>query len=168
MQTTVLIENAVVLVVIGMSLHKSGKGVLLAMLIAALAHMAFDNSLLTHYNPAQSIADNVSYHWMTSLFFLAMFGLFMANGVKTTKLSFVMAGCMLAQSVLSFAVSINGAPISIVQIAGFVIGAGGLIVAVLRWGEARRTNNLAAEKWEHEKCQKLEHTESQTPKQQNK
>mgnify|MGYP003677690179 FL=1 len=109
MQTTVLIENAVVLVVIGMSLHKSGKGVLLAMLIAALAHMAFDNSLLTHYSPAQSIADNVSYHWMTSLFFLAMFGLFMANGVKTTKLSFVMAGCMLAQSVLSFAVSINGA-----------------------------------------------------------
>ena len=66
---------------------------------------------------------------------------------------------------MSTGAGMTQAPISIVQIAGFVIGAGGLIVAVLRWGEARRTNNLAAEKWEHEKCQKSERTESQTPKQ---
>ena len=49
-------------------------------------------------------------------------------------------------------------PISIIQIVGIVIGAGGLIVAVLRWKvaylqqkETERANNLNQEKWEYEK-----------------
>lgn len=119
MQTTVLIENAFVLVVVGMALYKSHKAVLLTTLIALLSHMAFDNAILNHYNPAQSIVDNMSYYWLTSLFFLSMFGLFMANGLRASKLSLIMAGCMIAQSILSFAVAINGAVLNGVQLPEF-------------------------------------------------
>lgn len=55
--------------------------------------------------------------------------------------------------------------VDILQVVGFIIGAGGLIVAVLRWLEAkksvaveaaavteiRRANDLEREKWEYEK-----------------
>lgn len=119
MQTTVLIENAFTLIVVGMAMHKSNKTVLLAIFIALISHMAFDNALLSFYSPATSAADNVSYYWLTSLFFLAMFGLFMAKGVRSSRLSMIMAGCMIAQAVLSFMVSINGAILDGVQIPEF-------------------------------------------------
>lgn len=112
MQTTVLIENASVLIAVGAALHKTHKAVLLAIMIAILAHMAFDNALLANCNPAQSIEGNVKYYFSTSLFFLAMFGLFIAKGVKSSKLSVIMAGCMIAQAILSFFVALNGAVIS--------------------------------------------------------
>ena len=41
--------------------------------------------------------------------------------------------------------------ITIIQVVGVIIGAGGLIVAALRWIEAKRTNDFNREKWEHEK-----------------
>ena len=41
--------------------------------------------------------------------------------------------------------------ITIIQVIGVIIGAGGLIVATLRWMEAKRTNDFNREKWEHEK-----------------
>lgn len=49
-------------------------------------------------------------------------------------------------------------PISIIQIAGVIIGAGGLVVATMRWRvaylqqkETKRANDLNREKWEYEK-----------------
>lgn len=119
MQTTVLIENAAVMIAIGVALHRSHKAVLLLALIAVVAHMAFDNILLMRYNPYESIADNMAYYWLTSLFFLAMFGMFMYRGVKTSKLSIIMAGCMIAQAIFSFFVAVNGGSINGIQLPEF-------------------------------------------------
>lgn len=113
MQTTVLIENAAVLLAIGVALHRTQKVILLMCLVVVVAHMAVDNYLLFAFNPLSSIENNTSYYWLTSLFFLGSFGVFM---YRQTKLSIIMAGCMITQAILSFAVAINGAMVGGVQL----------------------------------------------------
>ena len=59
---------------------------------------------------------------------------------------------------ISASANITQTPISIIQVAGVIIGAGGLVVAVMRWRvaylqqkETKRANDLNREKWEFEK-----------------
>ena len=105
MLTTVLIENAFTIVVVGTAFRKSRKIVLLAMIIALISYMGFNNYLLAGIDPANSVSENETYYTLHSLFFLAMFGLFISN---VTKLSIIMSGLMLIQSILCFLMSING------------------------------------------------------------
>ena len=105
MISTVLIENAISLVVVGAAYHKARKIVVLTVIMALMCHMGFDYYLLADLRPAESIKDNQMYYMLSSLFFLAMFGLFISNA---TRLSIIMAGFMITQSILCFLMSING------------------------------------------------------------
>lgn len=51
-------------------------------------------------------------------------------------------------------------PISWIQIAGVLIGTGGLLVALLRWREAKRANDLNQIKWEHERAESINNEET--------
>jgi hypothetical protein len=46
-------------------------------------------------------------------------------------------------------------PMPWIQIIGVAIGSGGLLVALLRWGEAKRANDLNQIKWEHERAESI-------------
>lgn len=108
-ETTVLIENAALLVAVGIAFNKSRKAVLLICLFAIVAHMLVDNLLLTTLDIYTSNQDNMIYYWSMSFLFLALFGAFL---FRITKLSLVFAGCMLSQSILSFLMAINGAQLN--------------------------------------------------------
>jgi len=108
-ETTVFIENAIVFVALGYALNKTRKAVLLIALVAVFMHMLFDNVLMNTLNIYGSNYDNMVYYWLTSFFFLFLFGVFL---LRMTRLSMVLAGCMLAQSVLSFMMAINGAALN--------------------------------------------------------
>lgn len=107
--TTVLIENVILLVCVGYASFKSRKAVLLICLFAVIAHMTFDNLLLLSLDIEVSNYDNMIYYWSMSFLFLGLFGMFL---VRITKLSLVFAGCMLSQSFLSFLMAINGAELN--------------------------------------------------------
>ena len=105
MISTVLIENAISLVIVGAAYHKARKIVVFTMILALISHMGFDYFLLADLSPKTSVEDHESYYMLSSLFFLAMFGLFISN---VTRLSIIMAGFMITQSILCFLMSING------------------------------------------------------------
>ena len=108
MQTTVLIENALTLIIVGTAFHKTKKRVLLILVLSLLAYMGFNHALLLELQPGVFIGDYQSYYTLVSLFFLACFGLFVVN---VTKLNLIMAGLMLSQAIICFAMAINGATI---------------------------------------------------------
>ena len=107
--TTVLIENAILLICVGYAFSKSRKAVLLTCLFAVVLHMTVDNLLLASLDIRGSNYDNMIYYWSMSFLFLALFGSFL---VRITKLSLIFAGCMLSQSFLSFLMAINGAQLN--------------------------------------------------------
>ena len=109
LETTVLIENALLFVAVGYAFSRSRKTVLLTCLFAVVAHMAADNVLLANLDIHESNYDNMIYYWAMSFLFLALFGAFL---VRITRLSLVFAGCMLSQSFLSFLMAINGAELN--------------------------------------------------------
>ena len=53
-------------------------------------------------------------------------------------------------------------PMPWIQLIGFVIGSGGLIVAALRWREAKRANDLNQMKWEHERAESINNEKAKT------
>lgn len=109
LDTTVLIENALLFVAVGYAFNKSRKAVLLMCLFAVVAHMLADNVLLANLDIYNSNYDNMIYYWSMSFLFLALFGLFLT---RITKLAVVFAACMLSQSFLSFLMAINGAELN--------------------------------------------------------
>ena len=109
LETTVLIENALLFVAVGYAFNKCRKAVLLICLFAVVAHMLADNLLLATLDIYNSNYDNMIYYWSMSFLFLALFGSFL---IRITKLSLVFAGCMLSQSLLSFLMAINGAQLN--------------------------------------------------------
>ena len=107
--TTVLIENAILLICVGYAFSKSRKAVLAICLFAVVLHMTVDNLLLSTLDLEESNYDNMIYYWSMSFLFLALFGSFL---VRITKLSLIFACCMLSQSFLSFLMAINGAQLN--------------------------------------------------------
>lgn len=116
MLTTVLIENATTLVVVGTAYQRSRKAILAVMIVALVSYMGFNNYLLSGLDPLSSISDHDNYYMLNSLFFLSMFGLFISN---ITKLSIIMAGFMITQAVLCFLMSINGGVIDNIHMPGY-------------------------------------------------
>lgn len=109
MTTTVLVENAVTLVAVGLALHRTRKLVLLTVLFAVQVHMGADNLLMHLYNPTLSRENHTIYYWFLSFFFLVLSGMFM---VRPTRLSILIAGCVLIQAIISFVMAMNGAVIN--------------------------------------------------------
>ena len=109
LDTTVLIENALLFVAVGYAFNKSRKAVLLICLFAVVIHMLADNLLLAALDIYTSNYDNMIYYWAMSFLFLGLFGVFLT---RITKLSIIFAGCMLSQSILSFLMAINGAELN--------------------------------------------------------
>lgn len=106
MTTTVLPENAVTLIILGIAFWKSGgKFLILLCILSIIMHAGLDWVLLKELDP-ESMSGNITYYWVMSLFFLSMFGLFF---LQMSKLAVWLAGLMLFQCVISMAMSLNGA-----------------------------------------------------------
>lgn len=106
MTTTVLPENAVTLIILGIAFWKSGgKLLILLCILSVIMHMGIDWALLNQMDP-ESMNGNITYYWIMSLFFLSMFGLFF---LQMSKLAVWLAGLMLFQCVISMAMALNGA-----------------------------------------------------------
>lgn len=105
--TTVLPENALTLIILGIALWKSGgKFLILLCIIVNIVYSGFDWALTKQFDPELSISGNMSYYWITSMFFMTVSTLFY---LQNTKLSIYLAGFMLLQAVLCLAVAVNGA-----------------------------------------------------------
>lgn len=105
MSTTVLIENAILLVCTGYAFNKRRYKTLLLLMLANVMFMLVDNILLNIYDIYTVNYDHTSYYVLLSFFFITMTGLFLH---RITGMGLVFAGCMLIQSFSCFLMAING------------------------------------------------------------
>ena len=109
MYTTVLIENAILLMVCGYAFHEHRKAPYLMLIVANVLYMAFDNALIVTLDIETVNQDHTIYYMAISLYFLIWFMLF---GLRLTKINLIFAGCMLTQAFMSFIMAVNGATLN--------------------------------------------------------
>jgi len=109
LETTVLIENALLFVVLGYSYSKSRKLPLLIYLFVVVGHMTADYALINSLGDRSLPYENMVYYWALSILFLLSFGIMM---IRVTRISQIFAACLLPQSLISFMMAINGAELN--------------------------------------------------------
>lgn len=113
METTVLIENLILLILTGYALSKRQYYCLVLMVIVNVSFMLFDNLLLNTLDVQYNNYDNTSYYTLLSFFFIGSFGLFLT---RITGMSIIFAACMLLKAISCFLMAINGAQLNNAQL----------------------------------------------------
>ena len=116
--TSVIPDNALALVMIGIAFWKSDyKFFILLLIMSITTHMALDWLLMWELKITDnSPLDNnthIMYYWITSIFFIVWFGIFMMN---PNKYNVWIAGLMGIQALLCLMMAVNGAIFSEVSL----------------------------------------------------
>ena len=118
MDTTVLIENAILFVATGYALVAHKKRVYLLFIIAIFSHMLLDNILKNTLDVYDQGYGRMDYYMYFVGFYLIMFSMFMS---KNNGLYRLFAGIMIFKSFLSMAMALNGAELKGVTLPHSVI-----------------------------------------------
>lgn len=118
MQMMALIENVVLLIASYYAYRNRGYGTYLVFVGLLIAYMSFDVIMLNAFDIEKSSADYTAYWIATSMFFVGMAGVLL---IRITGLSVVFACCMLAQSMMSLLIGINGMSLNGVNLPNYDI-----------------------------------------------
>ena len=117
MNSTVMIENVLLLLATAYAFNKYRLEPYLILLIANLGYMYFDYIIFNSLD-VTSNHGNMIYYMLNAAFYICMFGLFMTN---ITYITLILGSCMLIQALLSWLIGVNGAVLGSVTLPNYDI-----------------------------------------------